>query len=115
MKLIACYERDADQDEYHPHRLTQLWEMYQFIRHHSPYTPFIVAGDFNMTSETSGVKWWLDQQLCRDSWEDCHQDAVKRKAAQQAVLDELKWCFGNDALLRIPIVHILTQIDRRQL
>ncbi|OON20065.1 endonuclease/exonuclease/phosphatase family protein [Opisthorchis viverrini] len=69
--LIARYELDRTKDHYEGHRISQLIELLQFIRTTSGSVDgFIVAGDFNLESDTTAIKLFRTHLGASDAWLD---------------------------------------------
>ena len=69
LQIHAEYNR-AD-DEYLPHRISQAFEMSQFIRLTSTESDVVVAaGDFNLESSDVGYKLLLTNTPLYDAWEN---------------------------------------------
>ncbi|PVD28562.1 hypothetical protein C0Q70_11151 [Pomacea canaliculata] len=66
--LHAEYNRSDD--EYLPHRVSQAFEMSQFIRYTSTNCDVVIAaGDFNLESNDVGYKVLVTNTPLRDTWE----------------------------------------------
>ena len=69
MQIHAEYNRTDD--EYLPHRISQAFEMSQFIRLTSTECDVVVAaGDFNLESSDVGYKLLLTNTPLYDAWEN---------------------------------------------
>lgn len=73
-------EYDRDNDLYHPHRITQAWELARFVGHTSGGADLsIVTGDLNMEPSDVGMRVILDNARLTDAWLAAGKDSLDPK------------------------------------